>query len=168
MRWVRFPRKVKAPHKRAFSERRFSSLNSFERTIIRAMIFCTLLLAVFQLKSVKDPVDFYLAVAGDIDYPAFKYDYYENNGAAKSNEKITLSFKVTPISEIKVKQNNIIIGTIGSNTSLEVEPGMVSLDATQIPYPVSVDIILNEKKYTIKLDGDIQSFNIEIKSSQST
>ncbi len=154
--------------KRTFPQR-VSFLQRLEGRIIRIMVLSVVLLALFQMKSVMDPVDFYLKFSGDIDAPAFKYQYYideafkEDN---KNNELVRLIFMTTPEnSPVKVWQNDKLVGTISKDReSFELQPGSVSLDATEISYPVTVEIILNQTRYNLDLDGDSKSFDVQLKS----
>jgi hypothetical protein len=137
-------------------------LNRIEKTIIRAIIACAVLLTLSQLTSLTNPVDFYLKIAGDIDTPAFKYSQY-----ADDTNKISLYFSTRPESPVLVKQNGETLGVIGKGKEIKVKRGAVDLDASDIAYPVTVDIIYNEKKYSIDLHGDIKSFQIEWKENGS-
>jgi len=141
---------------------RESFLSKTEKTIIRAIIICLVLLTVFQLKSVTDPVEFYLKIAGDIDSPAFKYDQY-----VQQSNKISVYFSSEPEAPVLVKQNEQILGTIGEGAEIKVESGTVCLDASNVPYPVVVNIICNGKNYSLRLESDKRSFTIELKTNES-
>lgn len=153
------------------AKRRFSLIDSLEKTLLRAMVFCAVLLAVFQLRSVTDPVDFYLKVAGDFDSPAFKYEQYTDNNQtspAQNSRKISLYFQAEPESSVIVKQNGKTLGIIGTGVTIEVEPGTVSLDATNLGVPVTVQIVLNEKIHLVELNNEIKSFEIQLKANSSS
>ncbi|NLM22022.1 MAG: hypothetical protein GX207_09820 [Peptococcaceae bacterium] len=139
---------------------RSSLLKKIEKVIIRVAIACTVLLALFQLRFITDPVEFYLKIAGDIDTPAFKYSQY-----VAEDKTVTLYFNTNPDSPVLVKQNGEILGVIGQGLEIKVKQGTVDLDASGIPYPVTVDIIYNEKKHSLNLHGNIKSFTLEVKSS---
>jgi hypothetical protein len=104
------------------------------------MIFCAILLTVFQLSSITDPVDFYLRMVGDIDSPAFKYSEYADDN------RMSLYFRVSPESEILVKQNDKTIGIIHNELRLDVRSGTVTLDGTSAGQPVIVEIVLAERE----------------------
>jgi len=137
-------------------------LNRAEKILIRAMVLGAVLLTLFQFRAIVDPVDFYLKIAGDIDSPAFRYEDYVNSEFQGSavNKHFTLDFQAKPQSPVLVKQNDQILGIIGNGLSLEVEPGTVYLDATNINYPVTVYIKFNGETYQIELNGDEKSFQI--------
>lgn len=166
----RFSFRSKATRRTA-ANRRFSLMNGLERTLLRAMVFCAVLLAVFQLRSVTDPVDFYLKVAGDFDTPAFKYEQYADDqqiSTSRNSKTISLYFQTEPESSVMVKQNEKTLGIIGKGVTLEVEPGTVYLDATHLVYPVTVQIVLNEKSHHLELNSDMKSFDIQFKANSSS
>lgn len=167
MRLKRFSLWTKFINKRASAGRRISLINRLEKLLLRFMVLGVVLLTVFQLRLVTNPVDFYLKVMGDFDSPAFKYEQYieDNQTQGKDNGLIGLYFQVTPESSVLVKQNEKVIGIIGKGISIEVEPGTVVLDATNIDYPVIVDIVLNEKSHQIELNQESKSFNIQLKNN---
>ncbi len=149
--------------------RNVSFLQRLEGRIIRIMVLSVVLLAVFQMKSVMNPVDFYLKFSGDIDAPAFKYQYYIDEAFKEDNksiESIKLTFVTIPEnSPVKVWQNNKLVGIINQDAvNFEIQPGSVYLDATEIAYPVTVEIILNQTRYHLDLDGDSKSFDVQLKS----
>jgi hypothetical protein len=150
--------------------RRSPLTGRLERNLIRGIVICTVILVVFQIFTFTDPVDFYLKIAGDIDSPAFKYDEYVEQDVltGEQGKKVSLNFQVEPDSAVVVKQNDKTIGILSNNTNLDVQPGTVYLDATHIPYPVTVNITLNDKKHRLQLNGDIKSFNIELKTKESS
>ncbi|KUO66369.1 MAG: hypothetical protein APF84_18265 [Gracilibacter sp. BRH_c7a] len=156
-------------NKRSSFTQKHSFLQRLEGRIIRIMVLGVVLLAVFQMKSVMNPVDFYLKFSGDIDAPAFKYQYYIDEGF-KEDSKIIESVKLTFItipenSPVKVWQDDELVGIINKDTEgFDIQPGSVSLDATDIPYPVTVEIILNQTRYHLELDGDRKSFDVHLKS----
>lgn len=157
--------------RRRYPNRRSFLINGLEKTLLRAMILCAVLLAVFQLKSVTDPVDFYLKVAGDIDTPAFKYEQYVDDQqitSGRNSRTISLYFQAEPESSVMVKQNEKTLGIIGKGVTLEVQAGTVYLDATHLVYPVSVQIILNEKSHQLELNSDMKSFDIQFKANSSS
>ncbi|HHV63713.1 MAG TPA: hypothetical protein GXX46_01335 [Peptococcaceae bacterium] len=133
-----------------------------EKNLLRVMVLCAVLLAVFQLKSFTNPVDFYLKVMGDLDSPAFKYEEYISGGKSEKGQGKTISLYLQsePASPVIVKQNEKNLGTIGRGLTIEAEPGTVYLDASHLAYPVTVEIILNDKSYYLELDRDIKSFEI--------
>lgn len=154
--------------KRTFPQRT-TFLQRLEGRIIRVMVLGVVLLAVFQMKSVMDPVDFYLKFSGDIDAPAFKYQYYIDEAFKEENksiESVKLIFVTIPEnSPVKVWQNDKLVGIINKDTeSFQIQPGSVSLDATEISYPVTVEIILNQTRYHLDLNGDSKNFDVHLKS----
>lgn len=153
--------------KRIFPQRTF--LQRLEARVIRIMVLGVVLLAVFQMKAIMNPVDFYLKFSGDIDAPAFKYQYYIDEAFKEDNmrtESVKLTFVTIPEnSPVKVWQNDKLVGIINRETkSFEIQPGSVSLDATEIAYPVTVEIVLNQTRYHLDLDGDSKSFDVHLKS----
>ena len=150
-----------------------SLLQRFEGRIIRIMVLTFVLLAVFQTTTITDPVDFYLRFSGDIDAPAFKYNYYldeESRHVSADNETVRLYFETDPNnSPVKIWQQEQLIGIINNDTkSFQIQPGTVSLDGTEILYPVTVEIILDQNRYRIDLNGDIKSFNLQLQPPASS
>ncbi|UWG99035.1 hypothetical protein LPY66_09690 [Dehalobacter sp. DCM] len=121
------------------------------------MVVLTVLLGLFQLKAFTDPVAFYMKLSGELDTPAFKYN--------DQSDTIKLLFRITPEADILLRQNDTDICVITDNKSANVLPGTVFLDATQVDYPVTVEIILNNKSYSIQMDSDIKSFEVNIKAA---
>ncbi|NLI91733.1 MAG: hypothetical protein GX434_05850 [Peptococcaceae bacterium] len=132
------------------------------------MVLSVVVLALFQISTVTDPVSFYLKIAGEIDSPAFKYDQYINTADEQGKKTITLYFTVNPESSVIVKQNENVVGIIKNETKMNVEPGTVQLDARHIHQPVTVDIIVNDKKHSIQLNGNIKSFDVQLRSSSAS
>ncbi len=156
----------RSPHRKVYTRSGSSSSGKAEKVLLRVMVLSAVLLAVFQMKAIIDPVDFYLKIAGDIDTPAFQYD--QHSGGAQSGDQtkhIALTFETEPENApVAVYQNDTQLGLISRNKAINVEAGTVTLDAAQISYPVTVRIILNHNTYTINLNGDRQSFEVQFKS----
>ncbi len=163
IRWN--PKTTSSPYRKVKS----MMMNRMESSLIRVMVLCTVLLVVFQMTTITDPIDFYLKVAGEIDSPAFKYDEYaDQKNINGQSQNVSLYFLVDPDSLVVVKQNDKEIGMIKNETQLNVSPGTVYLDATDIPYPVVVEIVLNEKRYRVELDGDIKSFDLQLRERSTS
>jgi len=133
-----------------------------EKTAIRILIALTVILVLFQIKTITDPVDFYLRLAGDIDAPAYKYNQY-----AEQNRKISLYLNCEPTGPVVVKQNDRILGLINDGLNVDVESGPVTLDASGIPYPLTVNIVYNEKNYQVLLNQEEKSFTVALKPKDS-
>jgi hypothetical protein len=151
------------------SKRRVPLMEKLEKSLLRTMVLCAVVLAVFQLKSLTDPVDFYLNIMGKLDSPAFKYEEYITGGQSGPGETKTISLYLQsePHSPVLVQQNDKTLGTIGKGLRVEVEPGTVYLDASHLSYPVTVEIILNEQSYYLELDSNIKSFDLGFKTNSS-
>lgn len=132
----------------------------FERKLIRIMVILTVLLGLFQFRTFADPVAFYLKLSGELDTPAFKYD--ENQAST-----IMLTFRISPQAEVVLRQNDTNLGSIADNKSVQVQPGTVYLDATAVPYPVTIDIIHNRQHYSMQLEGDVKSFEVKLNSAEA-
>ena len=145
-----------------------SFLQRLEGKIIRIMILSFVLLAVFQTTTITDPVDFYLRFSSDIDAPAFKYNYYIDEESSRQantdTETILLNFETDPeYSPVKIWQHQELVGILSRDiNSFQIKPGTVSLDATEISYPVTVEIVLDQNRYRLDLHGDIKSFNLSL------
>lgn len=162
----------KPPFRKSSFNQRGSFLQRFESKVIRMIVIGVVLLTVFQMKSIINPVDFYLRFSGDIDAPAFKYHYYSNENTIPANNNIQtvklILLTMPENSPVKVWQQDQLLGIISKeNQDFEIMPGPVSLDATEISYPVTIEIILNQRRYRLDLDGDIKSFELNIKSPVS-
>lgn len=149
--------------------RRLPFIKGLEKMLLRVMVLSVVLLSVFQLRTITDPVDFYLKVVGDFDTPAFKYEQYvSEDQAGGNNSLISLDFRTEPESPVVVKQNDKVLGVVGSGITLEVEPGTVLVDASHLSYPVTVQIILNEKNHFLELNSEAKSFDIQLKKNSSS
>lgn len=157
-------------HRKMSARSGYSTRLSPGKALIRVMALGAVLLAVFQFGTITDPVDFYLKIAGDIDYPAFQYEYLDGSetAAGVSNETIRLQLKAEPSAPVKILQNDKTLGLIGNGITLEVRQGKVTLDASMLSYPVKVEVILNEKSYYIYLKSDIKSFEIHFQEDPAS
>jgi hypothetical protein len=167
----RFSLRSKGNRERKATNQDFPVFKNFPRMLLRVMVLCTAILAVFQLRVITDPVDFYLKVAGDFDSPAFQYEQYLDENQTKVGQNsgiISLYFYAKPEGAVMVKQNEEVIGVIGAGTKIEVKPGTIYLDARQLAYPITVNIVLNEKSYQIDLNKDVKCFDIQFKSKSSS
>jgi hypothetical protein len=154
--------------KRRTGGKRFSLASGMEKTLIRVMAFSVVVLALFQATTMTNPVNFYLKFAGDIDTPAFQYSQYATDAKAQGQKPITLYFSVSPESSVLVKQNENVLGVIQDEAQIDVLPGTIQLDARHIHQPVTVDVIVNNQKQSIRLNGDTKNVNIQVESNQAS
>lgn len=140
-----------------------------ERRIIRLMVLAALVLAVFQLRVITDPVDFYLKVTGDIETPAFKYENYFDP-ANQDVQTIELKFETYPAdAPVQIWQEQTLLGVISDKVNkYRVKPGKVTLNAEEIPYPVTVEIVLHKNRYRLELNGDCKTFDVLRKAPASS
>lgn len=141
----------------------------FESRIIRLMVLAALLLAVFQLRVITDPVDFYLRIAGDIESPAFKYENYFDP-ASQDVQTIELTFETYPAdAPVQIWQEETLVGVIDDKLNkFRVKPGQVTLNASEISYPVAVEIVLHRNRYRLELNSNSKTFNVELKAPASS
>ncbi|RNC28047.1 MAG: hypothetical protein AWM53_01977 [Candidatus Dichloromethanomonas elyunquensis] len=151
----------KRRHYSSIPGKRLPVLDGFEKTLIRVMMLSVVALSLFQIISSTNPVSFYLKMAGEIDTPAF-YDIQDINTSGDQDKKtVTVSFTVNPESSVLVKENENVLGIIKKELKLHIVPGTVQLDARHIHQPVTVEMVVNEKKYSFSLNGDVKTFNVQ-------
>ena len=134
-----------------------SPLNRIEKTLIRLMTIAAVVLAIFQINSAGDPLDFYLKVAGNVEMPALAFsEDLQNTGTVEIN------LIVSPNSPIKIWQNDKVLEVITKeNTEIWVDKGTIFFDARNINYPIRVMVYYNEIREEIFLNNDVKSVKVE-------
>lgn len=109
-----------------------------EQVLIRLMILSSVVLAIIQMGSAKDPVDFYLAMAAKVESPPL--DIPATDYEAKKT--YLLSLKAVPQVSVKVWQNGTLLGDLGQGEKLiSVQAGEIVLDGRGAGQPVRVQLL---------------------------
>lgn len=159
---------------------RRSVLNGFfergERQLIRVLILASVLLVIVQLSLVKDPVQFYLAVAQKVESPSLditdaspeKQDVPAGPATASQAETWLLTLKTAPAAAVRVWQEGKVIAVLGAEEKqVKVRAGVLQLDARNIDGAVRVQVIKRDSRLheprlnqTLVLNKDIQSMMV--------
>lgn len=134
-----------------------------EQILIRLMILSSVILAIAQIGSAKDPVDFYLAMAAKVESPPL--DIPAVNNAA--NKTYLLSLKAVPLVSVKVWQNGALLGDLSQGEKLiSVRAGEIVLDGRGAGQPVRVqiqpkdDALKEPRANVIALNGNLLNIRV--------
>lgn len=127
-----------------------------EGWIIRGLILGTLLLVIVQYGMSKDPVEFYLAMAGKVESPAI-----EVNGYLKDDEPVyTVRLKAVPAAPVNIVQNGQIIASLGKGeVNIPLSADAFILDGRGVSQAVSIQIV--EISPAVKSPAAHQIINLE-------
>ncbi len=108
-----------------------------ERRIIRVMVLASVILLLMQLSAIRDPLEFYMAVAAKVEEPAL-----ELPALTASHTTWQLQLKAIPAAPIRVIQNGKVIATLANGEQqITVETGQVMLDGRGLPQIIQVQVI---------------------------
>lgn len=157
---------------------RKSSIPGFrklERILIRAVVLSTVLLVIVQmgLGLAKDPVDYYISVAQNVEAPSLDSTPVSSTvtpnliqEAGTQTSQITL--KAVPAAPIRVIQNGKLLGTLARG-ELEIPAitGTLQLDGTNVSAIVRVQVIKKDPalidprlNQTVIIEHNIQTLRV--------
>lgn len=140
-----------------------------ERRIIRVMALASVLLVVMQISAVRDPLQFYIAMASKIEAPPIDLPPLKNSTPVINHNKTwQISLKATPAAPIRVLQNGKAIASLAKGEQLiAVQAGQIQLDGRDISGPVQVQVTKKEaqlaeprQNQVFLVRGNIQTINI--------
>ncbi|MDD2234018.1 MAG: hypothetical protein PHZ11_04635 [Desulfitobacteriaceae bacterium] len=122
-----------------------------ERQLIRLIVLGSVILVIVQFGLAREPVQFYLQMAREIESPYLELNLTEQTVTAPASSqtdstaqtrlyKITL--KATPNSPVRVFQNDQELGILTKGElGLAVQAGIIRLDAGKVKQPIQVQVI---------------------------
>lgn len=134
-----------------------------ERRIIRVMVLASVLLILMQLSAVRDPVQFYMAVASKVEAPPL-----ELPSLAKSVKTWQVTLKATPPAPIRVLQNGKVIATLATGEQqIMVQSGQIQLDGIGVSQTIRVQVLKKDaqlleprQNQIVVLQGNIQNMTV--------
>jgi len=115
----------------------WNAVQRAEGKIIRVMVLASVILVVMQLGSLKDPVDFYKAIAAKVEAPPL-----ELPALAVTHQTWQLTLKATPAAPIRVLQNGKVLGTLtNGEQQMTVESGQIQLDGRGLSQIIQVQVV---------------------------
>jgi hypothetical protein len=113
-----------------------------ERRIIRVMILASVLLVLIQLSAVRDPLQFYMAVAAKVEAPPLELPPLANPILSEGGSTWQVTLKATPAAPIRVLQNGKLIATLAKGEQqIMVKTGLIQLDGTSVSQTIQVKVI---------------------------
>jgi len=136
-----------------------------ERQFIRAMVLASVLLILMQLSVVRDPLQFYMAVASKVEAPPLELPTLANPALLESVKTWQVTLKAIPAAPIRVLQNGKIIATLAKGEQqIMVESGQIQLDGTGLGQTIRVQVIKKDpqlleprQNQLVVLQGNIQN-----------
>ncbi|AGA69777.1 hypothetical protein Desdi_2353 [Desulfitobacterium dichloroeliminans LMG P-21439] len=120
-----------------------------EQVIVRAVVLLTVLLVVVQmgLGLAKDPVDYYISIAQDVEAPSISSTPVSSTitpdlilETVPHTSQITL--KAVPAAPVRVIQNGKVLGTLArGELAISAQTGTLQLDGTNVSAIVRVQVI---------------------------
>lgn len=148
-----------------------------ERQLIRLIIVGSVILVIMQFGLAKDPVQFYLAMAQEVESPALEVNSSEQavtlpasspvssqTGSSAQTQLYQITLKATPNLPVRVLQNGKELGTLTKGEQvLKVQAGIIQLDATKVKQAVQVQVLKIDPKLSqpqvnriFVCNGDVQ------------
>jgi len=140
-----------------------------ERRIIRVLVLASVILLLMQLSAVRDPLDFYMTVAAEVEAPAMELPALAKPELGESVKTWQITLKATPAAPIRVVQNGTVIATLTKGEQqIGVKSGQIQLDGIGIAQSVKVQVIRKDpqlleprQNQTFILQGNIQNLIVK-------
>lgn len=134
-----------------------------EGKIIRVMVLASVILVLMQLSVLRDPLEFYMAVAAKVEAPPL-----ELPALAQSHKTWQLTLKATPAAPIRVLQNGKVMATLANGEQqMTVESGQIQLDGRGLPQIIQVQVVKKDtqlveprKNQIVVIQGNIQNLTV--------
>lgn len=134
-----------------------------ESKIIRVMVLASIILVLMQLSVLRDPLEFYMAVAAKVEAPPL-----ELPALAESHKTWQLTLKAIPAAPIRVLQNGKVIGTLANGEQqMTVESGQIQLDGRGLSQIIQVQVVNKDtqlveprKNQIVVIQGNIQNLTV--------
>jgi len=113
-----------------------------ERRIIRVMVLASVLLLLMQLSAARDPLDFYMKVASEVEAPPLELPALAKPELEQSVRTWQVTLKATPAAPVRVVQNGTVIANLAKGEQkVAVKTGQIQLDGIGIAQTVKVQVI---------------------------
>ncbi|KUO70427.1 MAG: hypothetical protein APF81_08250 [Desulfosporosinus sp. BRH_c37] len=134
-----------------------------ESKVIRVMVLASVILVLMQLSVIRDPLEFYMAVAAKVEAPPL-----ELPALAESPKTWLLTLKATPAAPIRVLQNGKVISTLANGEQqMAVESGQIQLDGRGLSQIIQVQVVKKDtqlveprKNQIVAIQGNIQNLTV--------
>jgi len=141
----------------------WNTVQQAEGKIIRVMVLASVILVIMQLSVLRDPLEFYMAVAAKVEAPPL-----ELPALAESSKTWQLTLKAIPAAPIRVLQNGKVMGTLANGElQITVETGQIQLDGRGLSQTMKVQVIKKDTQLVeprtnqvVVLQGNIQNLMI--------
>lgn len=139
-----------------------------ERRIIRVMVLASVLLVLMQLSVIRDPLQFYMAMAQRVEAPPLELPPLESSALAEAVRTWQVTLKATPAAPIRVLQNGKVIATLAKGEQqMMVQSGQIRLDGTGVSQTIRVQVIKRDaqlleprQNQLVVLQGNIQNLTV--------
>ena len=139
-----------------------------ERRIIRVMVLASVILVIMQLSAIRDPVQFYIAMAEKVEAPPLDLPVLTDPSIVESVNIWNVTLKAIPAAPIRVIQNGKLIATLAKGEQqMTVQSGQIQLDGGGISQRIQVQVLkkdpqLHEPRQNqiFVLQGNIQNVTI--------
>ncbi|AFM01147.1 MULTISPECIES: hypothetical protein [Desulfitobacterium] len=133
-----------------------SGLLKFEKAIIRAVVLSAvfLVLAQMALGLAKDPVDYYISVAQNVEAPSLDSTPVSSTVTPNLIQEATsqtslITLKAVPAAPVRVIQNGKVLGTLArGELEIPVQGGILQLDGTNVSAIVRIQVIRKDSALT--------------------
>ena len=141
----------------------WNTVQRAEGEIIRVMVLASVILVLMQFTVLRNPLDFYLAVAAKVEAPPL-----ELPALAQTHKTWQLTLKAIPAAPIRVLQNGKVIGTLANGElQMTVEEGQLQLDGRGLAQGLKVQVTKKEPQLVeprtnqvVVIQGNIQSLTV--------
>lgn len=125
----------------------WSSVQKGERRIIRVMVLASVILVLMQLSSMRDPLEFYMAMAEKVEAPPLDLPPLSNSTLAEQVNVWNMTLKAVPAAPVRVIQNGKVIATLAKGEQqLTVRSGQIQLDGVGISQRVQVQVLKKDSQ----------------------
>lgn len=155
--------------RRSVLEWMWTTVQRGERRIIRIMVLASVLLVLMQLSAVRDPLQFYMAVASKVEAPPLELPTLTNPTLAETVKTWQVTLKAIPAAPIRVLQNGKVIASLAKGEQkIAVQAGQIQLDGTGVSQIVRVQVLKKDvqlleprQNQIVVLKGNIQTITVK-------
>lgn len=118
-----------------------------ERRIIRVMVIASVLLVLMQLGTMRDPVEFYVAMATKVENQSLDLPPLAEQTLADSLNTWNVTLKAIPAAPVRIVQNGTVIATLANGEQqITVQSGNFQLDAVGISQSIQVQVLKKDPR----------------------
>ena len=134
-----------------------------EGKIIRVMVLASVILVLMQLSVLRNPLEFYLAMAAKVEAPPLDLPVL-----AEAHKAWKLTLKATPAAPIRVLQNGKVMATLANGEQqMTLESGQVQLDGRGLSQTIQVQVVKIDpqliepsKNQIVVIQGNVQTLTV--------